>query len=139
MVPWFNSLHQKEWHLQNQCPEDNGEAEQPSSFTDRELRPREGEETQRWFVAGVERNFDSDSLRFLPHPMMEVRAGANASKLQIQKAALSLKLKTPWEVTDFFLVMLPLFQPFLEILSERGYSEPASESQAQPTALENLV
>lgn len=42
----------------------------------------------------------------------------------------------PWEVTDFFLVMLPLFQPFLET---QGSSEPASESQSHSCTVKSYL
>ena len=62
-----------------------GSKEQPSNFTDRETEAQ-GRRINTEAVCGrIGKKLHSDSLRFLPHPIMEVRVGANASKLQIQK------------------------------------------------------
>lgn len=62
-----------------------GSKEQPSSFTDRGTEAQGRRRNTEVVCGRIGKKLDSDSLRFLPHPMMEVRAGANASKLQIQK------------------------------------------------------
>ena len=60
-----------------------GSKEQPSSFTDRGTEAQGRQRNTEVVCGRTGKKLESDSLRFLPHLVMEVRAGANASKLQI--------------------------------------------------------